>query len=74
LFSSGELLIEKPEKNVRSHTRHSCALFSPARVLQVYSAPRDCKMDRLMMDFAERDGKKWGVMESSKMVLLQVLR
>jgi len=42
--------------------------------MQVYSSALNGDVDGLMMWFTEGDGEKWSVMESSKMMILQVLR
>lgn len=71
---SCQLLIEKPKENVCGHPCHACAFFRDAGVMQVYSGARNRKVDGLMMWITERDGEKWGVIESTEMVIPEVLR
>jgi hypothetical protein len=74
LLSGSELLFEKPEKNVSGSTRLVRSLFCIVRVSQVYSGATKSDVNRLVMWFAERDSEKRGMMESSKMMLMEILR
>jgi hypothetical protein len=42
--------------------------------MQVYSGPCNRNVDSLVMWFAERNGEKWGVIESAEMVLSEIFR